>query len=54
MRTKVIQVRVTPEEKAAFQKAASRDSRTVSDWSRLHLRAGAGLGPVAASTGKKR
>jgi uncharacterized protein (DUF1778 family) len=45
--TEVIRVRVTPEEKASVQEAASKEQRTMSDWARLRLRTAAGLnGPV--------
>ena len=47
MRTEVVKVRLTPEEKQAVQEAASRENRTMSDWARLRLRTAAGLnGPV--------
>ena len=49
MRTEVVKVRLTPEEKQAVQEAASRENRTMSDWARLRLRTAAGLnGPVPA------
>lgn len=37
MRTEVVKVRVTPQEKRMFLEAASRDQRTLSDWMRLRL-----------------
>jgi uncharacterized protein (DUF1778 family) len=36
-RTENLDIRVSPDEKAAIQAAAERDSRTVSDWARLAL-----------------
>ncbi len=47
MLTETLRVRVTPEEKASIQEAASKEQRTMSDWARLRLRTAAGLnGPV--------
>lgn len=47
MLTEVVKVRLTPDEKAAVQQAASKEQRTMSDWARLRLRTAAGLnGPV--------
>jgi uncharacterized protein (DUF1778 family) len=36
-RTENLDIQISPEEKAAIQAAAERDSRTVSDWARLIL-----------------
>jgi Mobilization protein NikA len=43
MLTEVVKVRVTPAEKVAIQKAASKEERSMSDWARLRLRDAAGL-----------
>ncbi len=53
MLTEVVRVRLSPDEKAAIQDAASKEQRTMSDWARLRLRTAAGLnGPVGEPKGK--
>lgn len=42
IRTNTITIRVTPQDKADFQKAAKADGRTVSDWAVRAMREKAG------------